>query len=69
MKYLFSGQPELRQACGQLLRVQPEHITAEQLLADMVQQVSCMATRDCTAGWTSVLRGSQDRLVQAAECK
>lgn len=43
MKYLFSGQPELRQACEHLLRVQPERITAEQLLADMVQQVSRMA--------------------------
>jgi hypothetical protein len=39
MKYLFSGQPELRQACEHLLRVQPDKVTPEQLLQDMLEQV------------------------------
>jgi hypothetical protein len=39
MKYLFSGQPELRAACNQLLRLQPDKVSPEQLLDSMVQQV------------------------------
>eukprot|EP00775_Hariotina_reticulata_P008789 gene8789-8967_t len=39
MKYIFSGQPQLRQACHQLLRVQPGQVTADQLLEDILQQV------------------------------
>lgn len=40
MKYVFSGQPELRQKCEQLLRVQPGSVTPEQLLEEMLQQVT-----------------------------
>lgn len=40
MKYVFSGQPELRQKCEQLLRVQPGSVTPEQLLDEMLQQVT-----------------------------
>mgnify|MGYP001806924258 FL=1 len=47
MKYLFSGQPELRQACEHLLRVQPDKVTPEQLLQDMLEQVR--------RGWTTPL--------------
>ena len=39
MKYVFSGQPELREACSSLLRVQPGKVTPEQLLEDICQQV------------------------------
>lgn len=39
MKYLFSGQPELRKVCEQLLRVQPGQVSPEQLLEQMLQQV------------------------------
>lgn len=39
MKYLFSGQPRLREACNHLLRAQPGQVTADQLLDDMITQV------------------------------
>jgi hypothetical protein len=39
MKYCFSGQPELRHKCEQLLRVQPGSVIPEQLLEEMLQQV------------------------------
>lgn len=39
MKYIFSGQPQLRQACHDLLRVQPGQVTADQLLEDILEQV------------------------------
>eukprot|EP00878_Enallax_costatus_P044806 GHUV01053560.1.p1 GENE.GHUV01053560.1~~GHUV01053560.1.p1 ORF type:complete len:417 (+),score=114.48 GHUV01053560.1:509-1759(+) len=39
MKYIFSGQPELRAACCHLLRVQPGQVTAEQYLQQITQQV------------------------------
>jgi hypothetical protein len=39
MKYVFSGQPELRASCSSLLRVQPGQVTPEQLLDDICEQV------------------------------
>ena len=39
MKYVFSGQPELRAACCHLLRVQPGQVTAEEYLEQITQQV------------------------------
>lgn len=43
MKYLFSGQPDLRASCEQLLRVQPDKVSPEQLLDNMLQQVRGMS--------------------------
>jgi hypothetical protein len=64
MKYLFSGQPDLRRSCEQLLRVQPNQVSAEHLLQDMTQQVRrwgpaqcwaldyCMQSAGCSMGCT-----------------
>lgn len=59
MKYLFSGQPELRRACEQLLRVQPDQVTADTLLQDMITQVRlCVGEGTCC--WDS--RSQRGRL-------
>jgi hypothetical protein len=39
IKYLFSGQGALREACEVLLRAQPGEVTPEQLLEDICDQV------------------------------
>jgi hypothetical protein len=39
MKYVFSGQPELRQTCEGLLRVAPNSTTPERMLGEMLQLV------------------------------
>jgi hypothetical protein len=39
MRYLFAGTPELSAACQQLVKAQPAHMTSQQLLDSICEQV------------------------------
>lgn len=39
MKYLFSGSSQLQAACQRLLRAQSSHLSSDQLLEDICQEV------------------------------